>query len=204
MPLIKSKKPPAPAPDEQAPAFETLVVDLGNPQTQARRAAARWLGEYPESAQALCGALAMEAHESVRVAILTALIKIGSKAAANGLIPLLQSEDAGLRNSAIEALKTMPDSSGECLKEIFASSTDVRIFGVEILGALAHPDRQSWLLQVLEADREVNVCAAAVEALLGCGDREAIVPLRQLLERFPNEPFLDFSVHTALERIEKR
>jgi len=115
---------------------------------------------------------------------------------------LLQSENVGLRNGAIEALKTMPDSAGECISEIFASSTDVRIFGVEILGALEHPDRQTWLLQVIEADSELNVCAAAVEALLDCGDRRAVAPLFDLLARFPDEPFLAFSIRTALAQIE--
>ncbi len=202
MPLIKSKAAPQPAPDDAEPAFDALLADLAKPDTQARRTAARWLGHHPEAAGALCGAVANEANESVRVAIFTALIKLGTKDAAAGLIKLLPSEDVGLRNGAIEALKTMPNSSAECISEIFMSSTDVRIFGVEIIGALQHPDRQSWLLQVLEADSERNVCAAAVEALLDCGTREAIVPLQHLLARFPDEPFLEFSIGAALDRIE--
>jgi HEAT repeat protein len=202
MPLVRKPSAPVPPPDDEQPTFEALLAGLQSPSAQMRRGAARDLGAFPESAEALCGALASEQNESVRVAIFTALILLATKRAAGGLIPLLQSEDVGLRNGAIEALKTMPDSAAECIAEIFASTTDVRIFGVEILGALEHPDRQAWLLQVIEADRELNVCAAAVEALLDCGDRTAVGPLLALLARFPDEPFLEFSIHTALARIE--
>jgi HEAT repeat protein len=185
MPLAKANR-SAPPPDDGEPAYELL----------------RNLGDYPAAAGALCHALAAEAHESVRVAIFTALILLGTKDAAAGLLPLLESEDVGLRNGAIEALKTMPNSSGECMSEIFASSTDVRIFGVEILGALQHPDRAAWLLQVIEAESELNVCAAAVEALLDCGGRMAVAPLLDLLARFPDEPFLEFSIRTVISHIE--
>jgi HEAT repeat protein len=202
MPLAKSKTAAAPA-DDVEPAYDTLLADLQDSQAHTRRVAARWLGAHPEAAQALCAVLAAEANESVRVAIFTALIRLGTTPAASGLIPLLQSEDPGLRNGAIEALKTMPNSSAECISEIFASSTDVRIFGVEILGALQHPDREAWLLQVIEAERELNVCAAAVEALLECGSRAAVPPLLELLARFPDEPFLEFSIRTTLAHIEE-
>jgi HEAT repeat protein len=203
MPLAKKPNHSStPPPDAAEPTCAELLADLESSSAQTRRAAARGLGTYPEAAANLCAALAAEVVESVREAIFTALIIVGTKAAAEGLIPLLQSEDVGLRNGAIEALKTMPNSSGECLSEIFASSTDVRIFGVEILGALQHPDRQTWLLQVIEADNEINVCATAVEALLDCGDRSAVAPLLQLLARFPDEPFLEFSIQTVLARIE--
>ncbi len=201
MGLVKRTSSPAPVADVAEATVETLLADLHSTDSQTRRAAARRLGEHPEAAGDLCRAVAAEVQESVRVAMFTALIRIGTKPAAAGLIPLLQSEDVGLRNGAIEVLKTMPDSAAECISEIFAGSTDVRIFGVEILGALAHPDRQSWLLQVIEADRELNVCAAAVEALAECGDGDAVAPLQALLERFPNEPFLEFSIRTALAQI---
>lgn len=201
MPLFRSSNAGAIADESGGPAVETLLADLLAQDVATRRNAARDLAGCPQAAPALCAAVALEAHESVRVPMFTALIRIGTKEAASGLIPLLASEDPGLRNGAIEALKTMPGSAAECISEIFAGSTDVRIFGVEILGALAHPERQNWLLQVIEADDEVNVCAAAVEALLDCGDRAAIGPLQALLARYPDEPFLAFSIRAVLERI---
>lgn len=204
MPLIKSSgagaaAPPAGKRDE--PTVEMLVTGLQSAEPRSRRAAARGLSDHPLTAGVLCEALNAETEQSVREAIFTALIRIGSPAAADGLIPLLKSEDVGLRNGAVEALKTMPAVVGERVAEILAGPADARILGVEILGALAHPQSPHWLVGVLAEEPEINVCAAAVDALAECGDREAVAPLRRLLERFPDEPFLEFSVNTALARI---
>jgi HEAT repeat protein len=202
MPLIKHSLAAPQASQESPASLDALLADLKSIDPVQRRGAARKLAEYPESARDLCSTLAAEPHESVRESIFTALIRIGTKPAAEGLVPLLNSEDPGLRNGAIEALKTMPDAVAERIGDIFAGSSDVRIFGVEILGALAHPDSPRWLMRIIAEDTELNVCAAAVGALAECGDGAAVAPLCALLERFPNEPFLEFSVRAALARIE--
>ena len=203
MPLIKRARPTAAAQPSVESTLATLLADLQNEAAAVRLGAARQLGQYPEAAGALCTALAAaEQPERVREAIFTALIRIGTQPAADGLVPLLASEDTSLRNGAIEALKAMPQTAASA---IFASlkegSRDVRIFAVGVLGALAHRDSPEWLVRVIEADPDVNVCAEAVEGLTECGDEAAVAPLHRLLERFPNEPFLEFSVATALARI---
>ena len=201
MPLIKRAAAPVQPADDARPSVDELLTDLKSLDPSLRRAAAHKLTDHPQAAAELCVALVAESHESVRESILTALIRIGTKPAAAGLLPLLNSEDPGLRNGAIEALKTMPDAVAERVDDIFSGSSDVRIFGVEILGALAHPDSPRRLMRIIAEDRELNVCAAAVEALAECGDGAAVAPLTALLERFPDEPFLEFSVQSALARI---
>lgn len=202
MPLVKRSAPSAPDSIEPQPALATVLLDLRSPEAAERRRAAHLLGSYPEAAEAICSLLATEPVNSVRESLFTALIRIGTKDVAAGLLPLLNSEDAGLRNGAIEALKSMPAAVSERIEEILTGPSDVRIFGVEILGALAHPSTSQWLTRVIETETELNVCAAAVEALAECGDPAAASALRDLLERFPDEPFLEFSVQTALARIE--
>lgn len=200
MPLVKR---PASLglPPEPVRSFDTLIAGLHAADAETRRGAARGLGEHPAAARHLAFAVAAETDESVRETMFTALIRIGSADAADGLVPLLQSEDVALRNGAVEALKTMPDAVAERVAAMFTGPTDVRIFVVEILGALAHPQSPRLLIEILDAEDEVNVCAAAVNALVECGDRTAIRPLQRLLERFPDEPFLAFAVRTALARI---
>ena len=200
MPLIKFQGLPA-SPDDREPAVAALIAELRSPDAQARRSAAHLLGNHPEAAEALCAAVVVELDESVRESGFTALMRIGTKSAAAGLIPLLQSEDVYLRNGAVEALKSMPEPAADCLVDIFADSTDVRIFGIEILGTLGLADVAHRLIRVVEEDLDVNVCAAAVDGLAACGDREAVAPLRGLLTRFPDEPFLDFAVRRAIARI---
>jgi HEAT repeat protein len=181
--------------------LETLVAELRHPQPQRRRSAARDLGDHPGAAEIVCAALADETSSSVREALFTTVIRLGTEAAARGLIPFLHSEDVALRNGATDALKSMPQAVAPRLNELLCGPRDVRIFGVEIVGSLAHPDAPRLLVRVIESDDDVNVCAAAVDALAECGRPEAVAPLRALLERFPGLPFLEFSVMTALSRI---
>jgi HEAT repeat protein len=203
MPLIRRNHPSAAEVKiPEPPTLAALLADLASAEIGVRRSAALALGSYPEAAAALCTAVAAEEQAFVREAIFTALIQLGTKTVAQGLMPLLRSEDAGLRNGAIEALKTMPDTAASCVFESLKDGNrDVRIFGVDILGALASSDSPRWLIRVIEEETDVNVCAAAVDGLTECGNDEAVAPLRRLLERFPDQPFLEFSVQTALTRI---
>jgi HEAT repeat protein len=200
MPLVNNHRSSAArGPDDQT--VMALLDDLAALDPHLRRGAARRLGAYPQTAASLGCAIGTEAVGSVRESIFTALIRIGTKLAAAGLVPLLQSQDAGLRNGAMEALKTMPEFAAECLGEIFADASDVRIFSVEILGALPSSDRLRWLRRVADDEVEVNVCAVAVDTLVKTGDYEAAPLLLQILKRFPDEPYLEFAVLSALARI---
>jgi HEAT repeat protein len=200
VPLVKRAGAPQGVPDDGDAPIEELLGDLQSTYSQKRRSAARRLAGYPEAAGQLCSAVAAETQESVRVAIFTALIRIGEPAA-EGLVGLLASEDAGLRNGAIEALKTMPAVVVAHMDAILVAPSDVRIFGVEILGACTYPQSLHQLIRVIEQDPQLNVCLAAVDALLECGDAEAVGPLHRLLERFPDEPFLEFAVRAVLAHI---
>jgi len=200
MPLVKRTSPESAAVTGELP-LETLLENLTSGSAASRRGAARGLATHPAAAAALATALEAESDPSVREAIFTAEIRIGSAAAAAGLFPLLNSEDVGLRNGAIEALKTMPDAVTAQIDELLAGPSDVRIFAVEILGALASSSSPARLMRVLEADPELNVCAAAVEAIVECGDAGCAPALEALAQRFPDEPYLQFSIRTALARI---
>jgi HEAT repeat protein len=200
MPLAKRIPAVSPSVGEE-PTFSSLADDLTRGDAAVRRNAARGLGRYPQAAHPLGVALAIESDERVREALFTALIRIGSPAAADELVPLLNGEDVSLRNGAIEALKTMPDVVLARIEELLAGPVDVRIFGVEILGALAHLESPARLTRVLEVEVELNVCAAAVDALAECGDVSSTAALERLLVRFPDEPYLEFSVRTALARL---
>ena len=85
-----------------------LQQQLGDPDPRQRRLAARDLGSFPAAALNLGQALAAESDTSVREALFNSLGQIASDAAVQALLPLLRTEDAGLRNGAIEALAAMP------------------------------------------------------------------------------------------------
>jgi len=182
---------------------EGLVSQLREGEAEQRRWAARDLAEHPASAMALGEALLQERDSSVRQAAFTSLSRIGTDPAVNALLPLLRSEDAELRNGAIEALSSLPRVVGPRIAALLQDSDpDVRIFTVNLLGELRHEQVRSWLLQVLHHDAEVNVVAAAIEVLAEVGTPADAEALRTVSRRFPADPFIDFAAEMALQRIQ--
>ena len=102
---------------------EQWVADLASPNASERRQAARALSAMPNAVAVVCAHLADEPNLSVRSIILTGLIVNKSPAVVDGLLPLLRSEDANLRNGAIEALQQMPDEVAPRVEAMLADAT---------------------------------------------------------------------------------
>jgi HEAT repeat protein len=79
--------------------------------------------------------------------------------------------------------------------------SDLRIFAVNILESLRHPEVEQWLAQVIEQDPHVNVCATAVDLLGEVGSAAALEPLRRLKQRFAAEPYIQFAADLAIKRV---
>ncbi len=199
MGLIKARKDPA-ADTPPASGDPLVLLDAADPAD--RRRAAHQLASRPGIAATLCARLAREDDLSVREAILTALVRGGAPEAAAGLLPFLESEDAGLRNAAIETLQQMPpDHVMPHVEALLAhEDSDVRIFTVQLVGKLPHPERMARLTAVLEREPHVNVCLAAVEGVVEAGRPDALPALDRLKERFPDDPVVAFSVDAAHRR----
>lgn len=179
-----------------------LLLSLLDVNATTRRWAARDLVNCPNAAAALVEQLKLELDLSVREVILTTLTRLGDATAVAGLVDCLRSEDAALRNEAIEAMKQLPDEVAPIMHGLLQDSDpDVRIFTVNVLESLRHPDVESWLIEVITQDAHVNVCATAVDLLSEVGTGAALAPLQQLKARFSDEPYMQFAANLALRRI---
>lgn len=182
--------------------FAGLVNALADPDPVARRWAARDLAPFPEAAPALVAQLQREPEASVRQAILTSLTLIGDGTAVEGLITCLRSEDPALRNEALEAMKDLPEAVAPIMARLLADpDPDMRIFAVNVLEGLRHPQVEKWLIDVIQQDPHVNVCATAVDLLGELGTDAALKPLEELKCRFPHEPYIAFAVDLIRARI---
>jgi HEAT repeat protein len=180
-----------------------LLEQLRSGDAEQRRWAARDLAAHPATMPQLGEALLTERDKSVCDALFTTLSSVASDASVGALLPLLRSEDAKLRNGAIEALTGMPQAVAPRIASLLRDADpDVRIFTVNLLGELRHPQVPQWLLQVLQHDAHVNVVAAAVEVLAEAGAPEHIPALRAAAQRFAEDAFMGFAVDMAVERIE--
>jgi HEAT repeat protein len=194
MPLIR-RDPPAPAGDGPPSSG-----DLKSGDPDARRRAVRSLGHEPEAVPVLMAALENESDSAVLEAIFSALEVIPD--AASPLASLLRSDDARLRNDAVESLQAMPDAVRPLLPGLLADpDADVRILSVEVTRCLPTEEMVSLLCGLLIRETDPNVCTAAVEILAEAGTAEAVPVLRRLAARFPAESMLPFAVRIAVERI---
>ncbi len=184
-----------------------LMTALQDTDPKARRWAAHDLAELKteeigQASHALLKQLNQETNTSVREAIFTSLTLIGDGVAVDGLVGCLSSEDTVLRNEAIEALKQLPDEIAPMMQQLLlADEPDLRIFAVNVLESLRHPKVEQWLIDVIENDSHVNVCATAVDLLGEVGSSAARPALEGLRVRFANEPYICFAADLALKRL---
>jgi len=203
MPLLKHGAAATPeAPAAPVRGKDNLLAALRTGATEVeRREAALDLAAMPETADALGAALAAEPAARVREAIITALLGIGTPAAAAVLAGVLGSEDTALRNDAIEALRELgPAAMAPTERLLDSPVADIRMFAVSVLSGLRHPQAAILLRRVLERDPEINVGLAAVEVLVEVGGPESLPALRAFAARFPDEPFVRMAVDLACRR----
>jgi len=204
MPLMKTTAPQAAiALPPAADAFDALLARLAAGDPAARRAAAHDLAGQAQAVPALAEALGAERDRSVASAILGALAAIGSEESVSVLAGCLRSEDAWLRNGAIEQLRALPAQVAPVMAHLLVDwDRDVRILAVGILDTLRHERVEEWLLQLIDADGDVNVCGAALDVLAEIATDAARGPVERLLARFPHEPYLKFVGELLLGRLE--
>jgi HEAT repeat protein len=187
---------------KQTRELPVLLAGLENDNPTARRWSARDLVNCQDCSAALVDRLKREQDVSVREVILTTLTRLGDSTAVAGLVDCLRSEDPAVRNEAIEAMKQLPDEMASTMEGLLLDpDPDVRIFSVNVLESLRHPNVERWLIEVIETDAHVNVCATAVDLLSEVGSQAALDPLARLKARFADEPYIQFAADLALRRI---
>jgi HEAT repeat protein len=182
--------------------LSSLLAALWEENAVVRRLAARDLVNFPEASHSLAERLEEESDAAVREALVTSLASLADSTAVLALVDCLRSEDAALRNDAIEGLKTAGHQHPELIQEALQDTDpDVRILTVGVLESLRHPDVELWLIDLLAHDVHLNVCACAVDLLCEIGSERAIPSLEHCMARFPDEAYLHFAIGLAIQRL---
>jgi HEAT repeat protein len=204
MALVKGNAPESAGKARTKPeqSCQQLRAALEDADATVRRHAARDLLHCQDAAAALVSRLKREQDTAVREAILTTLLRLDDPSVAVGLADCLRIEDAALRNDAIETMKWLGSEAVPLLRSLLADpDPDIRIFVVNILNSERYPEVENWLIEVIEQDPHVNVCATAVDVLCEVGTEAAIDPLLRLKARFASEAYIQFAASLALKRI---
>lgn len=186
----------------EGPSTETLLGQLDDPDPDCRREAALGLDGVAEAVPELLARVGGEDDPRVLESILTTLAAHDTENVAGGLAVHLASDEAGLRTAVAAALATMPRSVPAVLPSLLAAPDhDVRVMTAMVLADLHHPEAHTWLVQMIRQDPHPNVVTGAIDALLPSATADDIPLLQEAVERFPDDPFLRFTVNGALPRL---
>ncbi len=138
----------------------------------------------------------------MRGALLSGLARAGTAESLDAILPLLRSDDASARTSALDALRAMPAAVTARLPSLLEDEdADVRLLACELAREIAAEQAVPLLARLLARDPHPNVCAAAVEVLAEVGPPDIAPALDACAARFPDEPFLTFATRAAADRI---
>lgn len=182
--------------------LETIGKQLNAPDEEERRQAVIALARHPlGKTRELFFAAMGDVSWRVRKEAVNTLLTISlDDASVDELIGLLASSDnAGLRNSAVEALERLESRAVPLLLgRLRDLDQDVRKFVADILGNIGDRSAVAALVETL-GDPDANVSAAAAENLGKIGDPRAVAHLVDALGT--GDVWFRYSVLGALTRI---
>ncbi|MDW8136334.1 MAG: HEAT repeat domain-containing protein [Thermodesulfobacterium sp.] len=203
MPLVEKREEPKPEKDRRKHPrdYEGLLKQLWSNSPLERRYAVVDLTEYPQAVKALEERLKVEEDNSVKDAIVNALYRIGTEEAVTVLVNLLKSEDAYLRNQAIEVLSQISEKVEDHLKSLISSEDpDLRIFSVNLMSSLKNPKVINWLGELLEKEEDPRVAGVALDLLAELATEDFRPILKKIRTRFKDYEYIQF----VLDLIERR
>jgi HEAT repeat protein len=183
---------------------DVLTEQLGSPDEETRRLAVVGLAAYPladvkEHLFTAMGDVSWRVRKEAVDALLAGVIDETAKETIVGM--LAAHDNAGLRNSAVEALERLGALAIPTLSlHIQDDDHDVRKFVIDILGNIGDTAAVPLLINALD-DPDPNVSAAAAENLGKIADPQAVPYLAEALAH--NDLWLRFAVLEALSRIGK-
>jgi len=194
-------------PPRSGRGFQDWLDALTGPDPDLRRQAAaspetlsEGLGEAgadlpAEAVAALVHQVAAEPDPGVRQAICTQLARHDQPLVVDGLVGHLASQDASLRCAVVDVLSRTTTSTMQRVPALLSHpESDVRILLVAVLAALPQDEAVDQLAGLVREDPHPNVVAAAIAELAQRCGAARLPDLRAARERFPDDPFIAFTV----------
>ena len=119
------------------------------------------------------------------------------------MFKLLKSDNAYLRNAAIEFLKQYGSEAKGFLEELMNSEDrDIRIFAINILGDVRFEDSVDMLRRFILKEKDINALVTAIDYLGEVGEKQDI-DLLEALKKEIDDDYVKFAIDLAIKRIGK-
>jgi HEAT repeat protein len=139
-------------------------------------------------------------HKPIQELAMDTLIRIGTKEVMEGLLPLLQQNDARLRSMAMEVLREIAyDHITLLIPFLDDSHESMRTAIADLLGLVENPGAVEPLIASLK-DSSPQVRSSALASLGRLADERAVLAIEKLLQT-EKESWVVFSCVKSLERI---
>ena len=181
-----------------------LIDQLRSPDEEIRRQAVVGLAAYPlaEVRESILASLGDDSWRVRKEAVDVLLAGTVDNGIVSSLVGLLGANDnAGLRNSAVEALEKLGARAIPALSlHLHDADQDIRKFVIDIMGNIGNAEVVPQLIEALD-DADPNVSAAAAENLGKIADPRALPRLVASLQK--NDIWFRFVLLEALGKIGK-
>jgi len=118
------------------------------------------------------------------------------------MFKMLKSDNAYLRNMAIKFLQEFGVEAKPFLEKLMNDEDkDIRIFAINILGDVRYEDSVDMLRYFILKEKDINAMMTAVDYLGEIGSEEDIKLLEAIKKDFKDEPYVQFAIDTAIDRI---
>lgn len=118
------------------------------------------------------------------------------------IMDLLKLNNAYVRNLGISILRDFGNAIRYYIvKFLIGDDRDLRIFAINVLGDVDFAESRDMLLELLEAEQDINVAMTAVDYMGEIGEMEDIPLLESLKERFNGDVYAEFAVDGAIKSI---
>lgn len=184
----------------QQPDAQLILQGLRSDDNEIIRSSAFAAGDesLKEAVDLLCTHI-QSSNIGVQEAAEYALRKIRGTKTILGMLPLLRSDDAPIRNIAMDVLREIGGDDIPSIQSLLRDDDpDMRIFVADILGCTGSRQAVPLLCDALLKDPEVNVRYQAAMSLGTLAFPEAVDALRQAMH---DEEWVQFSVVEALTKI---
>ena len=117
------------------------------------------------------------------------------------MIEMLKSDNAYLRNAAIEFLQNYGEEVKPYIEELFNSKDrDIRIFAINILGDVKFEESVNMLRRFILKEQDINALVTAIDYLGEIGNQDDI-KLLEALKKEINDSYVHFAIDLAIKRI---